>query len=110
MSKKKIDWSLYSFDNPRKTGFSRSTAFWMENNVIKYMVYARWIWTKHNGEIPNKYEIHHIDGNKLNDDIGNLICVSSKDHGKLHRELNALKPQIPKHRIYGEKEEDYIIL
>jgi hypothetical protein len=46
----------------------------------------RKIWEKHNGKIPYGYEIHHIDGNRKNNHISNLLCVSIEDHYKIHYE------------------------
>ena len=43
------------------------------------------IWEFHNGkEVPKGYEIHHKDGNPLNNDISNLECVSRSEHFKEH--------------------------
>ena len=44
----------------------------------------RYIWEKHNGKIPKGYDIHHIDGNRLNNDISNLIMLTPSEHHKLH--------------------------
>jgi hypothetical protein len=49
----------------------------------------RWVWIKHNGEIPidengQTYEIHHIDRDKNNNSIENLLCVSKREHAQLH--------------------------
>lgn len=49
----------------------------------------RQIWIKHNGPIPidengRTYEIHHVDGNRSNNDISNLICVSIEEHYNIH--------------------------
>ena len=49
----------------------------------------REIWEKVHGSIPydefgRPYDIHHIDGNRKNNDISNLICVSIEDHYKIH--------------------------
>jgi hypothetical protein len=49
----------------------------------------RKIWESINGKIPTdkkgrKYEIHHIDGNRNNNSIENLICLSIEDHYNLH--------------------------
>lgn len=49
----------------------------------------RKIWINHYGEIPVDengltYEIHHIDGNRKNNDISNLIAVSLKEHYLIH--------------------------
>jgi hypothetical protein len=32
--------------------------------------------------------VHHIDGNRLNNDIKNLIVVTNKQHWKLHPKMN----------------------
>jgi hypothetical protein len=46
-------------------------------------------WINHYGEIPKDengltYEIHHIDGNRSNNDISNLIALSLKEHYLIH--------------------------
>ena len=50
----------------------------------------RKIWEKINGTIPidelgRSYEIHHIDGNRKNNNIENLICISIQDHYDIHK-------------------------
>jgi hypothetical protein len=49
----------------------------------------RKIWEGRHGKIPKDsngrtYEIHHIDGNRNNNNIKNLICVSIEEHYNLH--------------------------
>lgn len=49
------------------------------------------VWMSVNGPIPldedgRTYEIHHIDGNRSNNCISNLKCVSIKDHYNIHYE------------------------
>jgi hypothetical protein len=49
----------------------------------------RKLWMKQNGPIPvdeqgRSYEIHHIDGNRKNNCLENLLCLSIEDHYKLH--------------------------
>lgn len=34
--------------------------------------------------LPKKYEVHHVDENKLNNDINNLIVLTKSEHTKLH--------------------------
>ena len=46
----------------------------------------RLIWEKHNGGIPKGYQVHHIDGNKLNNDISNLQLLSAEEHTTFHME------------------------
>lgn len=49
----------------------------------------RKIWESVNGSIPKddegrSYEIHHIDGNRENNDLSNLMCISIKEHYDIH--------------------------
>jgi HNH endonuclease len=49
----------------------------------------RKLWIKIKGPIPvdeqgRSFEIHHIDGNRKNNSIENLQCLSAEDHFKLH--------------------------
>lgn len=48
-------------------------------------MHYRKIWEKTNGKIPDGYEIHHIDGNRSNNDIQNLKLVSLQEHLEIHR-------------------------
>lgn len=51
------------------------------------MLNYRRIWETHNNEkIPDGYEIHHIDGNRKNNNPDNLICVSIEEHLKIHKD------------------------
>ena len=45
----------------------------------------RWIWDLHNGPIPKGFDIHHIDGDTLNNDITNLRLMSHGDHRAIHQ-------------------------
>ena len=44
----------------------------------------RRVWRKHHGPVPVGYFIHHIDGNKQNNDIGNLELVDALTHKRIH--------------------------
>lgn len=44
------------------------------------------VWEFHNGVVPDGHDIHHIDGNTLNNDISNLQCIDEKAHYAEHRE------------------------
>lgn len=46
----------------------------------------RQVWEKEYGKIPKGYEIHHIDGDRSNNDISNLKCVSIDEHYNIHYE------------------------
>ena len=44
----------------------------------------RTVWEYHNGTIPDGYDIHHIDGDRANNDLENLQMLPSSEHGSLH--------------------------
>ncbi len=44
----------------------------------------RKIWIENCGEIPDGYDIHHIDGDRNNNDISNLLALPSELHRKYH--------------------------
>jgi hypothetical protein len=43
----------------------------------------RYVWEKHNGPIPEGYEVHHIDHDRANNDISNLEIYTKSDHARL---------------------------
>ena len=47
----------------------------------------RAVWEYYNGEIPEGYHIHHIDHDRLNNDIENLSCLTASEHLAYHAEL-----------------------
>ena len=44
----------------------------------------RRVWRKHHGPVPRGFFIHHIDGDKQNNDITNLELVDATTHKRLH--------------------------
>ena len=44
----------------------------------------RWAWEQANGPIPADHDIHHADGDRLNNDLGNLACVTKTEHKRIH--------------------------
>ena len=40
------------------------------------------VWVYYNGEIPKGYDIHHIDEDKLNNNISNLELLTHSEHSK----------------------------
>lgn len=43
------------------------------------------------GPRPTGYDIHHVDGNRLNNDCINLIYISKSDHNKIHYKYHPVK-------------------
>lgn len=60
--------------------------YFTHNNSRKkiYLRLHREIWRKCNGEIPEGYDIHHVDGNPLNNEISNLECKERSKHHSDH--------------------------
>lgn len=44
----------------------------------------RIVWEEHYGKIPEGMQIHHIDGDKTNNNISNLQLVTTIEHKRLH--------------------------
>ena len=42
------------------------------------------VWEEKYGKIPEGMQVHHIDGNKLNNDLSNLELVDSLTHKRKH--------------------------
>jgi hypothetical protein len=40
----------------------------------------RYVWQKHNGLIPDNYDIHHLNGKKYDNRIENLECLPKAEH------------------------------
>lgn len=51
----------------------------------------RYIYAKNHGPIPPGCHIHHKDGNSLNNELKNLICLTASDHNKEHAEDESRK-------------------
>lgn len=50
-----------------------------------------YMWCLSNGfeKLPRKHDIHHIDHNKLNNNLSNLMLMPKSDHMSLHRAQTA---------------------
>ena len=56
----------------------------------------RMVWEANNGPIPEGYDVHHIDGDRANNDIDNLQLLLGTDHGRLHMNTPERKEQSKK--------------
>ena len=48
-----------------------------------YALEHRLIWEKANGQIPEGFIIHHLNGIKTDNRLENLICISRKEHNPI---------------------------
>ncbi len=62
-------------------GKSHQRYFWSSTT---YNYLHRQIWEDEFGRIPPKHEIHHKDGDTLNNDPSNLKCLPKLDHIQEH--------------------------
>lgn len=73
----------------------------------------RYIWEQINGPIPKGHIIHHIDGDKFNNNISNLQCMTIEDHNKFHCtgrsawNKNIPTPKSTKNKISQIKKQNY---
>ncbi len=58
------------------------TGYYLNSTIRERM--HRYVWKFYNGEIPKGYEIHHIDENKSNNNIENLMILSVSEHKTEH--------------------------
>jgi HNH endonuclease len=67
-------WQVRCLDHPyaSKSGYIREHRLIMENKIGRYL-------------LPGE-EVHHIDGNTLNNDINNLQLLSKSEHARLHKD------------------------
>lgn len=102
----------YTFTKDEKTGYylSSKTIGGKRKRLHVYM------WEKHNGEIPEGYEVHHVTGDKSRNEIADLALLKAEDHRRYHAENltderkakmreNLIKKAIPKAAEWHRSEE-----
>jgi len=82
-------------------GYYRSTAGISNGKRIPL---HRYIYIKQFGQIPDNFDVHHIDGNKLNNDISNLKAMHEIEHRQLHNIIDGITNQV----ISRNKDKDFI--
>ena len=71
--------------------FKRGRMKWTKHSTGYYVGWVdgklwrrcRWVWSQNNGPIPVGMHIDHIDGNRANDSIANLQCVTASENIRL---------------------------
>lgn len=80
---KYISYNGVDFCRDEKTGYYL-------NSVIRERLH-RYVWGHEAGPIPPGFEVHHIDGDKANNDIDNLCLLTARAHRVLHASDEDLK-------------------
>ena len=104
-----------TFTRDEKTGYYLCSTASKDGTRKRMHVY---VWEYYNGPIPNGYHIHHIDRNKSNNQIENLILLKESAHRKLHantltlnererRKENITQRAMPKAKIWHGSEEGH---
>lgn len=65
------------------------TGYYLNSTIRKRL--HRYVWEREVGAIPKGCQIHHIDGNKANNDITNLAILTNAGHQRLHGQEIARK-------------------
>jgi len=74
--------NIYTCPDGRVRAYCRD-----DNNNVKIVSYPRILMEEKLGRPLEPYEdVHHIDGNKLNNSIDNLALINHGDHQKMHME------------------------
>ena len=73
------------YDNTAPTKIQKSVGF---SNQYNYQPKAKAIYERGIGNIPQGYEIHHIDCNPSNNALNNLIALPKGIHELVHLELH----------------------
>lgn len=81
--------TIYSLSHKRYIGYKSKGGYLRVNKPKEfhklYSAVHQYIWMVANGcEIPEGYDIHHIDGNKLNNSINNLELIEHSIHMSEH--------------------------
>lgn len=84
-------------------GFKSTTFFskkWMSRGYVYLIVDGkrylehRYVWEKHNGEIPAGFQIHHINEVKHDNRIENLQIMSLTDHLRHHKDKKSTDEEL----------------
>ena len=68
-----------------KNGKGYACVSMTENGYQKAYLLHRLVWEMEHGPVPNGYELHHLDHDKGNWRLDNLMMVDRQTHQELHR-------------------------
>jgi len=74
--------------------YQRPDGYWVcTHGKEKLMTAQRWVWLNHYSYITPGMEIHHIDEDKSNNDVSNLMMVAKPEHMKIHWRTRKYDPR-----------------
>lgn len=76
-----IKWTLFN------QGYYRNTNRGARGNLLLH----RYKYQKERGVIPDDWDVHHIDFDKTNNNISNLLALPKDEHTKLHQNIKKEK-------------------
>jgi len=85
-SRKKVLLPFIMYDGIKWT-ISKSTGYYRNTDRTSRGVSLqlhRYKYEKEVGPVPDDWDIHHIDEDKVNNNLSNLLAISKSDHTKLH--------------------------
>lgn len=78
----------YKFRKDLRTGYYLSTK---NTGIGRRERLHCYVWRYYNGEIPKGYHIHHVSGDKEDNEVDNLQCIRKEMHSKYHGTKNAVE-------------------
>ena len=75
-----------------------ATRYFRRKEKGKIFYLHREIWKFYNGEIPKGCVVHHKDLNPFNNSIENLVCLTPREHSKLHNSEEFINPIVKETR------------
>lgn len=59
--------------------------YWRSTKRDKNLFLHRYKYEREIGKIPKGFDVHHIDGNRSNNNIKNLVAIEKAEHTRLHQ-------------------------
>jgi len=84
--KKKLPFLMFDW----KKFTMRNTGYYALTDLHRWLMHI-YKWNFYNWEIPPWHDIHHIDLDKTNNEMNNLILLTKSEHSRLHSNIRKWK-------------------
>lgn len=74
-----------------KKFYLRNDGYWV-CTTDGHLLAHRWVWLNNHYFLSQDMAVHHLDGDKSNNDISNLQLLSHQEHTKLHWRMKRYNP------------------